>query len=100
MYATYTRRKRPDDNGPLRERAEKEFFPKLQQAPGFVSVTLIQGEDGENLAVTVWERREDAAAFQAGMQDWAQFLEQHAPQASRGQGEVITHLSTPTAKQG
>jgi len=100
MYATYTHRKRADDAQQLRERGEKEYFPQLRQAPGFISLTLIQGEDSENLAVTLWERREDAAAFQPEMQRWGQVLDQSAPLTSRGQGEVMMHLSTPTATQG
>ena len=45
MYGIVSRRKlnqaRADET---RERAAREFWPKLQQAPGFVSFSLIQGE--------------------------------------------------------
>ena len=100
MYAICYRRKRADNAQQLRERAEKEIFPKLRQAPGFISLTVIEGEDGENLAVTLWERREDAAAFQPEMQRWGQVLDQGAPLISRGQGEVGIHVTPQTDRQG
>jgi hypothetical protein len=99
MYATYTHRKQADDPQQLRERAEKELFPKMRQAPGFVSLTLIEGEDGQNLAVALWERPEDAAAFRPEAQRWAQVLDQSAPLTSRGQGKVAMHVTPQTAKQ-
>jgi len=100
MYAIYTRRKRPDDAQRLRERAEKEFFPQLQQAPGFVSMTLIENKEHETLAVMLWERHEDATAFQAETRRWGEILEQVAPLASQAQGEVVMHLTPRTAAQG
>lgn len=100
MYAICTRRKRSDNPQQLRERAEKEFFPKLRQAPGFVSLTLIDGDDGESITVLLWQRREDAAAFQPEIQRWAQILDQPSPLISRGQGEVAMHVTPQTDRQG
>jgi heme-degrading monooxygenase HmoA len=99
MYAMYSHRKQADDPQQLRGRAEKELFPKMRQAPGFISMTLIEGEDGQNLAVVLWERREDAAAFQADAQRWAQVMDESAPLVSRGQGEVAMHVTPQTPKQ-
>ncbi len=114
MYATYTRRQQPDSDRRTPERARKgegadrttgplrveEHFTKLRQAPGFVSVTIIRGEDREDLAVTLWERHEDAAAFQPETQRWAQTLDQVLPLIAQGQGEVFTHLTPRTDGQG
>ena len=101
MYATYNRRKRADtDQRATLDRAREEYFTKLRQAPGFVSLTIIQGEDGENLAVSLWERPEDTAAFQAEAQRWGQTLDQIAPLVSRGQGNVSVHLTPRADKQG
>jgi hypothetical protein len=47
MYAQITRR--TPDRAPqqeVRKRAARAFFPKLQQAPGFVAFYLIAEEDG------------------------------------------------------
>ena len=38
------------------QRAQSEFFPKLQQAPGFIGFYLVADEtNGINVAVHVWE---------------------------------------------
>jgi len=101
MYATYSQRKRSNpEQQALNERAREEYFTKLRQAPGFVSFTIIRAEDGDNRAVTLWDRPEDAAAFQPEMQRWAQTLDQIAPLVSQGQGEVGRHLTPQTDRQG
>ena len=97
MYATFSQRKRADpDQQALHNRAREEYFTKLRQAPGFVSMTIIRGEDGENRAVTLWDRPEDAAAFQPEVQRWMQTLDQIAPLVSEGRGEVGRHLTPQT----
>jgi hypothetical protein len=61
MYATVERRRsnvaRVQETGEL---AAGTFFPRLQRAPGFVSFTVIAGDDGINTAIAIWESREQA----------------------------------------
>lgn len=94
MYAVYTQRKMdPAHAQEARQRAEKDFFPKLQQAPGFVSFHLIQGDDGANLAVVVWESRAAADAFRPESERWFEVLDQMGHQLQhRGRGEVLISL--------
>jgi hypothetical protein len=101
MYATYNRHKRPDTHQQaILDRTREEYFTKLRQAPGLVSHTVIHGDDGETLGVTLWERPEDAAAFQPERQRWAQTLDQNAQLVGRAQGEVNVHVTPQTARQG
>ena len=91
MYATVTRRRHNAARAQeTNDRAEKEFFPKLREAPGFVSFTLVRGEDGINLAITLWESQAQAEAFRdAGATEWARTLvELGHEQLSRDAGEV------------
>ena len=94
MYATYTRRKTAEPVvDEIRDRARDEFFAKVQRAPGFVSLTVLRGEDGFALALTVWESRAAAEAFQSRGESFSQLLDRVAPLESRGQGEVMAHLT-------
>jgi hypothetical protein len=57
-------------------RAEQEYFPKLQAAPGFVGFYLIPDEGSDIFTgITVWESKPHADAFEATMTDWLQALE-------------------------
>ena len=97
MYAIVTRRTmnqaRADET---RERATTEFWPKLQQAPGFVSFSLIQGEDGINTAVVLWESKTQADAFRgdAAAVSWWRTLEEFGHRLqTQAEGEVVQHLT-------
>ena len=73
------------------ERAQSEFFPKLQQAPGFIGFYLVADEaNGINVAVIVWESKAQADAFEAVYSGWVQTLEQlgHTLQ-SENRGETV-----------
>ena len=95
MYAVYFRRSHPVPNrmGEILRRAEDEFFPHLQQSPGFVDFYLIQEEDGGSLSVILWESREHAEVFQAKAGDWFRTLEQFASLENQGRGRVVRHLT-------
>lgn len=95
VYVTYDlRRFRDVGRGQeTLQRARDEFFPRLRQAPGFVSFTLVNLGDGLNLAVIQWESREQADDFQAEAEQWRhQVLDQVAPNEGEGAGEVVAHV--------
>jgi heme-degrading monooxygenase HmoA len=95
MYAMITRRR--SSSGRQQEtlqRAQSEYFPRLQQAPGFVAFYLVAGDDGANNAITLWEDRASAEAFQATQQAWNSTLEEMGSQReSLTTGEVIHQVS-------
>jgi hypothetical protein len=77
------------------ERARSEFFPKLQQAPGFKSLTVIQGEDGIVTVAVLFESK--AQAFQGDAAGWARTLDELGHRLeSQNAGEVVQHI-TPGA---
>lgn len=97
MYATVTRRRQNAARAQeTRERAAREFFPKLRQAPGFISFSLIQGQDGVNTVVTFWESQSTADAFRAtgAAEEWGGVLNGmgHETQV-QDRGEVIDHIT-------
>ncbi len=76
------------------QKAQTEFFPKLQAAPGFNSFYLVADEaNGVNTAIIVWESKAQADAFDAVGKGWQQTLEQmgHALQ-SENLGETVIEL--------
>lgn len=76
------------------QRAQGEFFPKLQRAPGFVGFYLVSDEgNGINTAVLVWESKAQADAFDTTGKDWQQTLEElgHTLQ-SENRGETAIQL--------
>lgn len=95
MYAIVTRRRMNVARAQeTRERAAKEFWPQMQQTPGFVSFTLIQGEDGINTSVILFESKAQAAAFREQQASWSRVLEEHGHRTeSRSDGEVMQHLT-------
>jgi heme-degrading monooxygenase HmoA len=95
MYAIVTRRKMNQARVPeTRERAATEFWPKLQQAPGFVSFSLIQSEDGVGIAIVVFEDKAHAADFASEGESWATTLNELGHQIeSRDEGEVTQHIT-------
>lgn len=95
MHAMITRRKmNPARQAETRQLAEADFWPKLRQTPGFVSFTLIEGENGVNTVITIFESKAQAEAFRGEAADWARTLEEHGHQTDvRDAGEVTQHFS-------
>ncbi len=98
MYGIVTRRKMNVAKiEETRERATSEFWPKLEQAPGFVSFTLIPVENGATPAVIVWESKAQADAFEGEAESWARILDGLGHQLeTRDQGEITQHLTART----
>lgn len=95
MYAIVTRRRmNPDRMQETRERASREFWPKVQQLPGFVSFTLILGDDGINTSLIVWESKAHADAFHEQQASWSRVLEEFGHRTETHEsGEVMQHLT-------
>ena len=95
MYTVIQRRKmNPALQQETLQRARTEFFPKLQQAPGFVSFYLVPDEaSGITTAIAVWQSKAHAEAFNSVVQPWQQTLDSlgHALQ-SVDQGETIVEV--------
>ena len=96
VYTTVERRKINRER--LQEtvqRAQAEFFPKLQRAPGFVGFYLVTDEDNSiNTAIVVWHDKMQADAFYSqGAESWLQTLEElgHTLQ-SDNRGETVIQL--------
>jgi len=76
------------------QRAQSEFFPKLQAAPGFIGFYLVSDEPkGVNTAIVVWESKAHADAFDVIGAPWRKALDDlgHALQ-SDNTGEVVIQL--------
>lgn len=57
-------------------RGQREFFPKMQKAPGFNSFYLIPDtEQGVFTAIIVWESKEQAEAFAPEAESWGKVLD-------------------------
>ena len=95
MYTQVERRK--INHARLQEtvqRAQGEFFPKLQQAPGFVGFYLVTDEaNAINTAIIVWESKEQAESFERGARGWLQTLDDlgHTLQ-SDNRGETVIQI--------
>jgi len=77
------------------QRAQSEFFPKLQQAPGFVGFYLVTDEEhGINTAIVVWENKAQAEAFYQEGAGWLRTLDElgHTLQ-SDNRGETVIELT-------
>ena len=75
-------------------RAEREFFPKLQAAPGFIGFYLVSDDaNGINTAIVVWESKADSEAFDPTGDPWRRALDDlgHALQ-SENRGETVIQL--------
>ena len=94
MYTEVERRKvNPERLQETVERAQREYFPKLQQAPGFVGFYLVADEANDiNTAVYVRESKAHADAFEEGYSGWLQVLDQngHVVQSDNRGETVIT----------
>jgi hypothetical protein len=95
MYAIVTRRTlnvaRAQETA---ERAQREFYPKLQQAPGFVSLSLIQAEGGIVVVVLLFESQAHAEAFQGVSSEWVRTLDELGHRLeSHDAGDVFQHVT-------
>lgn len=96
MYTTVVRRRfDPARMQETRARAEQEFFPKLRQAPGFIGFYLVaDAEQGVNTAITVWENKGCAEAFQPAVEAWSRTLDSMGNRAeSANRGETIVEIT-------
>ncbi len=76
------------------QRAQSEFFPELQRAPGFVGFYLVTDEEnGINTAIVVWENKAQAEAFQTEGEGWLRTLDElgHTLQ-SDNRGETVIQI--------
>jgi heme-degrading monooxygenase HmoA len=95
VYTTVERRK--INRARLQEtvqRAQGEFFPKLQRAPGFIGFYLVADEENDiNTAIVVWEGKAQAEAFYEQEKGWMQTLEElgHTLQ-SDNRGETMIQI--------
>jgi hypothetical protein len=96
MYTWIERRKVNIERLPeTMQRAQSDFFPKLQQAHGFSSFYVVADqENGINTAIVIWESKAHADAFADANSGWMQTLEQfgHTLQ-SDNRGEMVIHLA-------
>ncbi|MHB8647020.1 MAG: antibiotic biosynthesis monooxygenase [Thermomicrobiales bacterium] len=95
MYTTVVRRRfDPTRVQETRARAEREFFPKLQRAPGFIGFYLVADEEqGVNTAISVWENKESAEAFRSEAETWTRTLESMGNRAeSTNRGETVVEI--------
>ncbi len=76
------------------ERAQTEYFPKVQAAPGFTGFYLVPDEgQGIYTAILVWESKAHADAFEPELNRWMQVLDEygHVVQ-SDNRGETVVEL--------
>ena len=95
MYTVVNRRSYdPARMEQTRERAEKEFFPKLQAAKGFQGFYLVNDEENQtNVAISVWDDKAQAEAFFAANDSWMRTLDSLGhTQQSLNSGETIVQL--------
>src|SRR5262252_5015154 len=95
MYTMIERRKvNPARVQDAIERAQAEYFPKVQAAPGFVGFYLVPDEgQGIYTAILVWESKSQADAFEPELNRWMQVLDDfgHVIQ-SDNRGETVFEL--------
>ncbi|MDQ2745169.1 MAG: hypothetical protein M3Z66_23135 [Chloroflexota bacterium] len=95
MYTTIERRKMNHERLPeTMQRAQAEFFPTLQSAPGFVGFYLVADtEKGINSAIVVFEDRAQAEAIGQTASGWMQALDEmgHTVQTRNG-GETVVSI--------
>ena len=91
MYATYVlRTMNPATRASTLERAAEEFWPKLQEAPGFQHFFLVQQADDQTLGIILWESEKAAHAFMPVLDNWNMTLESLGHRRiAQGRGEVL-----------
>src|SRR5690242_17899140 len=95
MHAMVTRRRmNPARAQETRERAAREFWPMLQRAPGFVSFTLVQCEDGVSTALLLFEDKAQLDAIRDEATAWQRTLDAAGHQLeAQHEGAVVRHLT-------
>ncbi|HET8626791.1 MAG TPA: antibiotic biosynthesis monooxygenase [Thermomicrobiales bacterium] len=96
MYTIVQRRRiDPARQQETRERAQRDFFPQLQRAPGFVGFYLVADEEqGITTAITVWQDQASAAAFQPQVDAFTQVLKSMgARRESINRGETVVAIT-------
>lgn len=96
MYTTVVRRKfDPARVQETRERAQREFFPTLQQAPGLIGFYLVTDEEqGVNTAITVWKDKGSADAFAPQVEAWSRTLDSLGNRVeTTNRGETVIELT-------
>lgn len=96
MYTIIQRRRIGADlRQQVRERAEREFFPKVQQAPGLIGFYLVaDDEQGVTVAIAVWQDKASAEAFQPQVEAWTQVLEgMGTSRESINRGETVVEIT-------
>lgn len=95
MYTVVERRTiNPERLQETIQRAQRDFFPKLQAAPGFNGFHLVADEaNGINTAILVWESKAQADAFESENSGWLQTLEEYGHTLqSDNRGETVISL--------
>jgi heme-degrading monooxygenase HmoA len=96
MYTLIERRRmNPERAEEAMRRAQSEFFPKLQQAPGLIGFYIVNDEEqGVATAVVVWRDRESAKAFQPQADEWLRTLDAlgHTLESSN-RGETVVEIT-------
>jgi quinol monooxygenase YgiN len=95
MYTTIVRRTfDPARMQETRERAQREFFPTLQQAPGLIGFYLVaDNEQSVNTAITVWENKESADAFWPQVEAWSRTLDSFGNRMeTMNRGETVIEI--------
>ncbi len=98
MYTIVQRRRiGADQRQQVRERAEREFFPMVRQAPGLIGFYLVaDDEQGMTVAISVWRDQASAEAFQPQVEAWTQVLESMgARRESVNRGETVVEITPP-----
>lgn len=72
MYTMIERRKaNPARLQVTMQRGQRDFFPRLQKAPGFTGFSLVADEANDiTTAIIVWESKAQADAFDAETRGW------------------------------
>lgn len=98
MYTMIERRKfNRETIQDTRDRGQREFFPKLRSAPGFVGFYLVTDEEnGINTAVIVWEDKARADSFWPEAESWMKTLDElgHELQTDN-RGETVIQIEAP-----
>ncbi len=95
MYTTIERRKfNRETIQETVQRGQREFFPRLQRAPGFVGFFLVTDEEhGINTAVILWEDRAQGESFMPEAESWRKTLDELGHELlTDNNGETVIRL--------
>lgn len=95
MYTVIDRRKvNRERMQETMERAQKEFFPKLRQAAGFVGFYLVADTDnGVNNVIVVWDDKAHADMFVPEADAWQKVLDEMGHKLeTENKGETLVSI--------